>query len=242
MKKIFITDYDGTLFTNEEEIKENIKKIKLLQKKDFLIVISTGRSYPSIKTQIDLYQIPCDIITCADGSIIYDNTDKIIQYFPMNSEIIEPFEKFYQDLDYDEIQFSYPEGYLNSLINTDKLLGINVCINTRKYNNKLVKSFKKLKKRYPSYNYLAYSHPNYSYLCVKPIEVSKSFAASYLQEMYHVEKENVYVIGDSSNDCEILKDFNGVCMKDSYEDVLKICKKRYNTVSEYIDEILKEGN
>ena len=243
MKKIFITDYDGTLFTNEESLKENIKWLKKLQKIGFLINISTGRSYPSIKEQINLYQIPCDLITCADGSITFDSEGYLIKCFPIDNNIIEPFAKFYQNLDYDEIQFSYPEGYLNTLSETNNnLLGINVCINTRNYNKRLVKSFYKMKKKMPNYNYLAYSHPNYSYLCVKPVDISKSFAASYLQKLYDIKKEDIYVIGDSSNDLELIHDFNGACMTSSYDDILKICKKRYNEVSDYINEILKEKN
>lgn len=240
--KLFVTDYDDTLYTNDTSIKENIKKLKLLRDNNFYIVISTGRSYPSIKTQINLYQIPYDYLTCADGSIIYDNKGKIIYYECLNNDIVERLEKFYQELDYEEIQFSYPNGYLNTFQEEKDLLGINICISSRLYNNKLVKSFLKIKKQYPNYNYLCYMHSNFSYLCVKPSNISKSYAVKVLKDELNIKKDDIYIIGDSSNDIEMIYDYNGVGMKNSCSDILKIVSKTYNEVSDYIIDILKESH
>ncbi len=239
--KLFVTDYDDTLYTNDISIKENIKKIKELKKKDFIIVIATGRSYPSIKNQILEKKIPYDYLSCADGSIIYDNQNKIIYSSTLNQEIVKPFEEFYKDLNYEEIQFSYPYGYSNTLDNNEKLLGINVCISTRIYNNKIEKKFFKLKKKHKNYNFLAYTHPNYSYLCIKPKDISKSSSIDFLKNKLNIKKEDIYIIGDSSNDCEMLHDFNGVGMTNSCDEVLKIVKTTYEEVSDYINEILKES-
>ena len=50
----------------------------------------------------------------------------------------------------------------------------------------------------------------------------------------------MYLIGDSSNDVEMLKDFKGVGMKNSCQEVLKVVKKTYREVSDYLDEIMKD--
>lgn len=238
--KLFITDYDDTLFTSIDSIKENIRWLKKLQKEDFKIVISTGRSFPSIKKQIREYNIPYDYLSCADGSIIYNKDDSIIKSFIMNDEIVKPLKMFYQNLKFEEIQFSYPEYYSNQYLGSDNLLGINICFSNQNYNEKIVKDFFKLKKSFQNYNYLNYTHPNYSYLCVKPIDVSKSFAIKYLQELFNLEIEDIYVIGDSSNDYEMIKDFKGAGMKNSCKEILSITKKRYSTVSDYIKEIINQ--
>ena len=237
--KLFVADYDGTLYTENDSMKKNIQAIKKLKRNGFLFVISTGRSYVSIKNQINMYNIPYDYVTCADGSITYDKSGKIVNMFPLDRDIIEAFEKFYSELSYEEIQFSYPEGYENSLKTSDNLLGINVCINSSLYNKKIVKDFYKLKNRFPKYNYLAYEHPNYSYLCIKPKNISKSYSIRELQKTLDIKNQDIYVIGDSSNDYEMIKDFKGVCMTNSYPDIIKLSKKRYIEVYEYIDEILK---
>ena len=239
--KLFITDYDGTLYTSDDVIKTNIKYLKKLQEKGFYIVISTGRSYPSIKEQINLYQIPYDYLCCADGSIIYDNKNKVINKYLLKKEIIPDFIKFYQTLDYEEIQYSYPDGYHNTLSRYNDLLGINICIATSLYNEKMKKDFFKLKNRYKDYNFLCYTHPNYSYLCVKPSNISKSIAIKYLQEKLNILDNDIYVIGDSSNDLEMIRDYNGVCMTNSYSDVLNIAKEKYDEVYTYIIDILKDN-
>jgi len=236
--KLFVTDYDDTLYTNDPQIKENIKRLKELQDNDFIVMISTGRSYPSIKTQINLYQIPYDFISCADGSIIYDKDGQVFWTEYMDTSIIKDFQKFYEKLSFEEIQFSYEEGYLNYL--KDKLLGINICLSSTIYSNKIKSDFYKLKNKYPHYNYLAYRHPNFSYLCIKPENISKSYAISILIDKLNIKKDDVFVIGDSSNDYEMLRDFNGVRMTNSKEEIQKTIKIHYDEVSGYIEEILKQ--
>ena len=239
--KLFITDYDDTLFIGEKEIRKTVKLLKKLHKKEYYIVISTGRSYPSIKKQTIMYDIPYDYISCADGSIIYDKNGNIINAIYMNKKIIKPLMDFYQNIDFEEIQFSYPEGYSNIYDDkNDKLLGINICISTVKYSKELVNNFMELSKKYPEYNYLDYKHPNFSYLCVKPKGISKSYAVSILMEKNNVLKGNVRVIGDSSNDYEMIKDYDGVCVLNACPEVLSIAKKKYKVIDDYIYELLKE--
>ena len=238
--KLFVTDYDGTLYTDDKSMKKNIRALKKLRKNDFLIVISTGRSYVSIKNQIEMYNIPYDYVSCADGSITYDKSGKIVQMFSLDKKIIDAFQRFYENLSYEEIQFSYPAGYENNLREDDHLLGINVCISSHLYTKELVKEFYNLKKIFPKYNYLAYEHPNYSYLCIKPKDISKSYSLKELQKELQINSKDIYVIGDSSNDYEMIKEFKGVCMTNSYPDIIQLSKKRYIDVYEYIDEILKD--
>ena len=53
-------------------------------------------------------------------------------------------------------------------------------------------------------------------------------------------KNDVYVIGDSYNDHEMIEKYHGVCMESSCEELKEIVKIRYNSVSNYIKDILKE--
>lgn len=238
--KLFITDYDGTLYKNDLELKENINMLKKLQNNNFKIVISTGRSYPSIKNQVDIYNIPYDYLSCADGSIIYDNKDNIVALFSMEKKVVKPFEKFYRNINYEEIQFVYKEGYSNILKDDDELLGINVCISTVNYTKEIVNKFIKMSKDYPNYNFLNYMHPNYSYLCIKPKGITKSSAIKCLMDINNIATNDIYVIGDSYNDYQMVKDYHGVCMNSSCNEVLKIANKSYKRVKDYIIDILKE--
>lgn len=72
MKKILVSDYDDTFFTNVSEIYENIEKIKEFQNKGNLFVITTSRSWKSIKEEINKYHIPYDYVCCNTGAGIFD--------------------------------------------------------------------------------------------------------------------------------------------------------------------------
>ena len=238
--KLFVTDYDGTLFTDEVSIKENIEMLKKLQENNTKIIIATGRSYPSIMNQLSKYPIPYDYIIAADGSVIYDTLGNVLKLYEMNEEIIEPFKKYYQEINYEEIQFVYKEGYSNILTSIKGLLGINVCIMTKNYSEELNNKLLKMKEIYKDYSFFSYIHPDYSYLCVKPKGITKATLITYLMDKYHVTKDNVYVIGDSYNDYNMIKEYNGVAMTTSYPEILEIVNKTYPSVSDYIKDILKE--
>lgn len=239
--KLFVTDYDDTLYTDEKQIKRNIIKLRELQERDFLIVISTGRSYPSIKRLTNLYQIPYNYLSCSDGSVIYNQKGEIVKSFVINPKIIEPLQNFYQNLHYEEIQFSYANGYLNHLQDEEKLFGINICLANDNVTDELKTNFMKLKTIHPNYNYLIYKHPYYTFLCVKPKNVSKSLAVAYLQKMEKVLSKDIYIIGDSQNDLEMIKDFHGVGMKNSCPEILNVAKKTYASPEDYINDILKNN-
>ena len=238
--KLFVTDYDGTLFVDEISIKENIKYLKKLQENNIKVIINTGRSYPSIKNQLNLYGVPYDYIICADGSVLYDNNDNILKLYEMDTKIIEPYKKFYQEINYEEIQFAYKEGYSNILTSTRGLLGINVCITTKNYTKELEKKIFNMNELYPDYSFFGYSHPEFSFLCVKPKGITKASIITYLMNEYNINKKDIYVIGDSDNDYEMIKEFNGVAVTLSYPKILEISKRTYASVADYIKDILKE--
>ena len=50
-------------------------------------------------------------------------------------------------------------------------------------------------------------------------------------------KEDLYVIGDSVNDLEMLTSFQGAIMKNHSKELDHLGKKSYNTLYEYIEEL-----
>ncbi len=236
--KLFVTDYDETLFVNDIDLKENIKMLKKLQENNIKIVIATGRSYPSIKNQIDIYNIPYDYVICADGSILYDNNGNLLKLYEMDNKIFEPFKEFYKSLNYEEMQFVYKEGYSNILTSINGLLGINVCISNEKLTKEVKNKLLEMSNTYSEYSFFCYTHTKVSYLCVKPKGITKATYISYLMNEYHVNKKDVYVIGDSYNDYDMIKEYNGVAMTTSYPEILEIVNKTYSSVSDYIKDIL----
>ena len=61
-----------------------------------------------------------------------------------------------------------------------------------------------------------------------------------MQNKYNILNQDIYVIGDSDNDIEMIFDFNGVSIYGNNEMIKKVSKKQYNYVYEYIEDILKD--
>lgn len=236
--KLFVTDYDNTLLTTEENLKKNIKKIHELKKYDYLIVIATGRSLPAIKKEVEKYSIPYDYLACADGSIIYDKNHQIVKMFTMSNDIIKEIINFKQNLHYEEIQISYKTGYSNIIDANKDILGINIVMHENHYNNKVKERFLNLKIQYPNYNYLLYTHTPYTYMCVKEKDVSKAYAIQFLANKLEIKQNDIYVIGDSNNDFEMIQQFHGVGMLNSTIDIKEIATKLYPEVYNYINDLI----
>ena len=156
--KLFVTDYDNTLYVNDEEIKDAIKELKRIREKDIKVVIATGRAIRSIRNQIIEHSIPFDYITCADGSLIYDNNYNLIKEYQMEHDILEEIPKLVSNVTYEEMQYSYATGYENYLDLTKSISSVNVVVFESCFTKELQNKWEALKKKYPDYNFLAYKH------------------------------------------------------------------------------------
>lgn len=60
--------------------------------------------------------------------------------------------------------------------------------------------------------------------------------------MENIEKNNIYAVGDSFNDLEMLYSFNGFCMNNSEKVVKQRISKICTSVAQVIDKIIGEVN
>lgn len=96
-------------------------------------------------------------------------------------------------------------------------------------------------------NYVNNKYGNYVkayYVSTDSVEIisnktNKALAIYWLIKFYNnINKDNVYVIGDSYSDIEMVKEFKGYCMKDSVSELKSIANKEYSSVSGLIKEII----
>lgn len=236
--KMFVTDYDGTLFTNNKALKLNKKKIKKLHKLNVIITVSTGRSYASIKEQLTKYNIYYDYINCSDGSFIFNNKDELINFYKMNKDIANDVLTFANSINHKEIQICYPREYSDVLKNDLDIAGINVVIESLKMTDDIKNKFYQLKEKHNDYNFLYYDHGDYIYLCIKAKNVSKALSLQYMQNYLNINSKDIFVIGDSNNDIEMIREYNGVSIISDNLDVLAVSSRQYHQVYEYIDDII----
>ena len=69
----------------------------------------------------------------------------------------------------------------------------------------------------------------------------KWYLQNALKRLFNIEGLNyssLKVIGDNDNDYEMLKTFDGAVMKNHHEKLDSLHKKEYETLNEYIEELI----
>lgn len=89
MKKILISDYDGTFYQNDIDTKKNIDKVNEFRTLDNLFVLATGRSYVDLKQKIDKYEIPYDYLILNHGALLLSKDLEILKVFTLDKELVD---------------------------------------------------------------------------------------------------------------------------------------------------------
>ena len=228
MKKILISDYDGTFYQNDLDIKKNIDKVNEFRTLGNLFVLVTGRSYVDLKQKIDKYEIPYDYLILNHGALLLSKDLEIIKVFTLDKELSDSI------LDY---------------ANNNKDIYDVVLINTFKKRvddtSNVVKIMLKLysyEKAFEVKNYIDESYTNIrSYLVrdedyylveIVSSEASKSFMIEKILEKEKIVKKNVFTIGDGINDIDMIKNYNGYRVKNSCMELSSITNKVVDSVSD----------
>lgn len=108
MKKIFITDLDGTLLTDTKEITKNTKQaIIKLREQGHLFAVATGRPFPSSLGSIPELETLFDFGIFNNGANVYDFKDgEIHDKFPLSDASIRSIVETYRPLNANPILFS----------------------------------------------------------------------------------------------------------------------------------------
>jgi len=235
MKKILFSDYDNTLYRNEDEIVKNIESINKFISKGNIFGIASGRSYIDIKNKLEKYNIPYNYLVLNHGATIFNKELNMIKTFLINNDIAK--------IIYDKLKD-------NDFLIEKHIYGINE--KDIEINNEVVKLlfvFKNVKdvlkiKEYIDINYTnyvkTYISVNTSHITLELIsnETNKSIGIKEILKIENIEKNNTYVIGDSYNDVEMIKEFNGYAMNNSIDYLKTITNKLCNSVSELINDII----
>jgi HAD superfamily hydrolase (TIGR01484 family) len=230
-KKIFVSDYDQTFYLNDEDIEKNKIAINEFRKKGNIFVIATGRSYFDFQNKVDEYNLNYDYVIINHGATILDKNNNILINFPKN-EIIPHIKN---DLQLEKSIKGFCCSELESRVdfNHKSLTKINV-----RYNSK-----EEAMKINDNINAKYFEFVNSYYVTINSLEIisnktNKSKAIDLLINKLKLSKENAYTIGDGYSDIEMVKNFNGYAMKKSVDELKKVAKKEYDSVSELINEIM----
>lgn len=233
-KKVLVVDYDRTLFINNNDMLNNIKAINNFRSKGNIFVIATGRTYSSLKKEINKYKIQYDYLILNHGALVIKHDNTALFHYKIDKSILLDVNDYLTKLKAKNIFYSYYLEDTNDINNPD------ISKLTAKFSSNL-DNFKEIimniiKKYNNALN--IYFTQNFEIEIISK-DTNKSQALNLLMKKANFKKENIYTIGDSYTDIEMIKDYNGSCMDNSI-DILKNNKNivKYKSVSDYINKIL----
>lgn len=231
-KKILVSDYDQTFYLNDSDLEKNKNAIDKFRKKGNIFVIATGRGYLSFYSQVNLYDIKYDYLIINHGATILDKNGNVLSNYSIKGEIISDIKKdLHLEKSIDSYSCSKLENSVSFCDNDLTKLGV-------KYNSKdeAMNICKNIDNKYSGFINAYYVTENSVEIISN--EINKSKAICILLEKLGVSKNNVYTIGDSYSDIEMVRDFSGYCMKNSVEELKNIANREYSSVLELVNEIM----
>ncbi len=205
--KILVSDFDGTLFTTEEQTRKNCMAIHQFQKEGNLFVIATGRNLDSLLRVTREYNIPYDYLICNDGTMIFDHNHNCLStvYIPLecNQQIIRAIE---EDDPYVIWYLDTGHGYTN-----DPNLPATKCIVKLQDREKAKKLLSKIETEIPE----IHGYISENWLNLLPSVTNKSKGIKKLLDIVKKSTNLVDTIGDNANDEAMLKDYHGYVIEHS---------------------------
>lgn len=233
MKKMIASDYDRTFYLNDEDIEKNKTAIERFRKEGNIFVIATGRSYYHFMKKVNKYNIDYDYAIINHGATVIDKQGNTLFNMPMNNSVINNIKN---DLQLDKSIDTFCCSKLETKVpfNHKDLTKINVKYKTK---NEAIKMNDQINNKYSdfvtSYNITSSS------IEIISNKTDKSKTIKMLADKLGIENKNIYTIGDGYSDIQMIKDYNGYCMKESVDELKNVAKGEYNSVSNLVYKLLE---
>ncbi len=228
--KILISDLDNDIVLNG---KEQIESIKRFTREGNIFICATDKAINYIADHLSLMDINIEYFICNDGAAIFDKYYNIIYRKDMRSDVVRPIINMLKDDD--NILETFIDTTHGFVSDTEK------CANgivARPFDKEKAEVLlNKIVLKYPS----VHGHVNDNWLNIIDIEVNKKIAIEYLIDNYHLNKDDIYVLGQGVNDLEMVENFKSYVLNDSKEDLKKFAIKEVENISELVDILLEDN-
>lgn len=227
--KILASDFDNTIYylDDKDKNKKNIEAIKKFISYGNTFCIITGRNYTDLKVILRENNIPYTYLICTDGAQIFNNVDYCIDTTHLTKDEIEKVKEILNEL---ECDYYLDDGYNKTEYLDDCVKIVVNCID-EKEKERIVKV---VKESIDIHIYASRFHVN-----IINKSVNKMVAIKKLFNLEELDYNDLYVIGDNDNDYEMLKEFRGAVIKKHHKVLDSLEKDEYETLSDYIEELMK---
>lgn len=230
MKKLLVSDYDGTLYINDEDIKLNVKLLKKYMNRN-VFAIATGRTYLDFIREKIKYNLPYHYLVINHGAtIIY--CDHVIYNNYINNDLKNDVIKFLNKYNYEDMFCSSKlESRLDS--SSDEITKIYIKYDDEK---KAKEIYEKLIEKYGVKIKLFLVNNNKSIEIVNG-DVDKLNSVKFIMEKERINSKRVYTVGDGITDVQMVSTFNGYMMTNCNKKIKNIKCSYISSVSELIKKL-----
>ena len=231
MRKILVSDYDQTFYLNDEDIEKNKKSVENFRKHENIFIFATGRSYFDFMNKAEQYKLKWDYLIINHGATILDKNNNIISNYTIDNDVIKNIKK---DLEIENAIKYFCCNLENSRTNFNDKDLTKIYAKYEKDKAEQINSL--INKKYSEF-------VNCYLVSGNAVEIisnktCKSYAIEEIAQIENINQEEIFTIGDGYSDIEMIKNYNGYCMEESVQELLKICNgKIVKSVSELIEEI-----
>ena len=224
MKKLLVSDYDNTLFTDEKQILKSIENIKKFQEDGNIFVISTSRSWKSIKKEIDKYKIPFDYLCCNTGGTIFNNKGDNLFIGNISDTTINKVENILSKVNTRNISITRYGIYKEYEEKINKILGYKI-----KGNKDIEKIKEELEiKLSNEFEIILKNEKNCNKLFLNYKLNTKENGIDRLIKLLPKSDYKVITVGDDDVDFNMLKKYNGYRMLNSSKLLIDNINKTVN--------------
>ena len=258
--KLFASDFDGTFYFNgkkQDVYLKNILSVKEFQKNHKFAIV-TGRDANSIIHNLSQHGLKPDYIACFNGGLIYDNQMNVLY----SNRLKIDFEKLMELLDEQNAQMisicSQERGFFRQFRENKENEAFTVQL-YKEMNVQATSDFKELDKNHiymasivcdneehaekvcAKINELGFecsAYVNRKYIDVVGKNASKKSAVEMIAK--HAKSDEIYTIGDSFNDINMIEYFNGFAVEDSNIEVKRVAKQIVKSVNHAISLLIQQ--
>lgn len=229
--QIIASDFDNTIYYEgkEELNKKNIEAIRNFIKEGNIFIIITGRNYTRLKKTLNENDIPYTYLVCEDGAKLFNSVDLCIDSTYLDEEEIVKVKNVLEEL---KVDYYLDDGY-NKTENHGDCVKIVVRTSDQDEKEKILNAI------YDKINVHIYASRNHVNIIHKT--VNKEYALRRLFQKENLDITKLHTVGDDLNDYEMLASFDGVVMKEHNPLLDELGKTEYDSLSDYIEELLDKN-
>lgn len=246
---ILVSDYDGTL--KQEDISdEDIQAIDTFRARGHLFGLATGRTLGFLNEDLVNYDVKRDFLIGTNGGIVtFEDKNELIHLSQVPPEVMQKVStivsRFKNVLFYvsDGLQYTTPNTVRDPATGKETFeipqrIFNSACIkaSSQEDNKKIYAALKQ-----QNFNELDFFYNNYDVGIVDVVSrgVSKSSTIHkvFIEELGY-QKEDIITIGNSLNDVEMIRDFNGFAVTGSDPQIIPLATALFPNIADCIAHLL----